>query len=229
MNRRRLSGLLAAAFVAAAAIAASPGGPAPARAADPVPACAYADRATPVRSFERVRDTLVDTFFGVGRAYAPPDLVPSTRARATAGFRIRAVIVPDLRALVAGAAGAGVRIRLVSAYRSYATQASLLAAYTRRLGRARALLRVARPGHSEHQLGTALDIAATAGAYVWAGRNAWRFGFVVSYPAGKSKLSCYQSEPWHLRWVGRVRARAVHAARSVYRVWLWRNVPDSHG
>jgi zinc D-Ala-D-Ala carboxypeptidase len=197
------------------------------RAADPVPACRFSDTVTPVRGFDRVADTLVDTALGVGRGYVPPDLVSATQAKVNAGFQIRGLIVPDLRALVVHARRAGVRIRLVSAYRSYAAQATLLAAYTKRLGRAAALRQVARPGHSEHQLGVALDIAATRGAYAWASRNAWRYGFVLSYPRGRTATTCYRYEPWHLRWVGRPRAADVHASALVYRVWLWRNVADA--
>lgn len=224
----RLRVLAAALCLTFAGLGATSARPDAIRAADPVPACAFADTLTPVRGFDRVADTLVDTALGVGRGYVPPDLVPSTRAKLNAGFQVRGLIVPDLRALVVQARRAGVRIGLVSAYRSYAAQATLLAAYTKRLGRAAALRQVARPGHSEHQLGVALDIAATRGAYAWAARNAWRFGFVLSYPKGRSSTTCYRYEPWHLRWVGRLRAADVHASGLVYRVWLWRNVADAH-
>jgi zinc D-Ala-D-Ala carboxypeptidase len=198
------------------------------RAADPVPACTFSNTVTPVRGFDRVADTLVDTALGVGGGYVPPDLVSATQAKLNAGFRVRGLIVPDLRALVVHARRAGVRIRLVSAYRSHAAQTTLLAAYTKRLGRAAALRQVARPGHSEHQLGVAVDIASTRGAYAWAARNAWRYGFVLSYPRGRTATTCYRYEPWHLRWVGRPRAADVHASGLVYRVWLWRNVADAH-
>ena len=187
-----------------------------------------ADTPTRVQSFKRSPDSLLDTTFRLSTKYVPPDLVASSRAGVNAGFRIRSLIVADLSAMRQGAAKAGVRIRLVSAYRSYAVQAELLRAEIRRLGRARALLRVARPGHSEHQLGTAIDISVETGAYGWAAKNAWRYGFLVSYPAGKTSSTCYQAEAWHLRWVGRERARTVRASGLVYRVWLWRHVPDSH-
>jgi D-alanyl-D-alanine carboxypeptidase len=197
-------------------------------AASALPACVHADRLTPVRQADRVADTLVDTALSVGRRYVPADLVSSSRAGLPAGRRIRAVITADLRAMVRAAGAAGVRLRVNSAYRSYAEQANLLASMVRRMGRSAALLRVARPGHSEHQLGVALDVASTPGAWTWLGRNASRYGFVRSYPKGRSAKTCYQYEPWHVRWVGRARARAVDSTGLVYREWLWRNVPDAH-
>ena len=72
----------------------------------------------------------------------------------------------------------------------------------------------ARPGHSEHQTGLAVDVAAVgqgcviqvcfgktrAGRYV--AKYAYRFGFIVRYPDGQTPITGYQYEPWHLRYVG---------------------------
>ena len=52
-------------------------------------------------------------------------------------------------------------------------------------------------------------------------RNAWRYGFVVSYPPGQRAVSCYRSEPWHVRYLGRTRAAAIHVSGLVPRAWLW--------
>ena len=46
-------------------------------------------------------------------------------------------------------------------------------------------------------------------------------GFVVSYPTGASDATCYDAEPWHVRWVGRDRAAAVQASGLTLREWLW--------
>ena len=51
--------------------------------------------------------------------------------------------------------------------------------------------------------------------------NAWRFGFVMSYPAGKLALTCYGYEPWHYRYVGRDLAAAIHASGRTPRRYLW--------
>src|SRR2546430_1366704 len=80
---------------------------------------------------------------------------------------------------------------VVAAYRSFDQQGALFALRVKELGRTLAGQRVAQPGHSEHQLGTALDFTSKGMADVtvgwgrsptgrWAARNAWRFGFVLS-------------------------------------------------
>ena len=94
-------------------------------------------------------------------------------------------MIDDLAALVKAARRADVTIRLTDAYRSYAQQKDLWERYVDRVGAAEAALLVDRPGHSEHQLGTTLDIAKTRGAYAWLADRAWRFGFVISYPEGR--------------------------------------------
>ena len=104
------------------------------------------------------------------------------------------------------------------------------------MGYRRALLASARPGHSEHQLGTAVDLKTPGGAAPWAyadwgstrpgawlARNSWRYGWVLSYPRGKSPgLTCYKYEPWHFRYVGRPLAARIHASGLTPREWLWR-------
>jgi D-alanyl-D-alanine carboxypeptidase len=80
----------------------------------------------------------------------------------------------------------------------------------------------ARAGHSEHQLGTTLDIStreiggaliqdlAFTAAGQWLAQHAHEYGFVLSYPAGKEALTGYVAEPWHVRWVGEPVARALY-------------------
>lgn len=73
----------------------------------------------------------------------------------------------------------------------------------------------ARPGHSEHQTGLAVDLvtpaspdcdfevcfAETPGGQ-WLAANAWRYGFIIRYQSG-SDITGYSPEPWHLRYVGK--------------------------
>jgi len=136
--------------------------------------------------------------------------------------RIRALVIPDLRALVAAAASAGHKLQATSAYRNYADQVATFAQIEREKGHAYALRVAARPGHSEHQLGTTIDFGPRS-AWPWLKTNAHKFGFVLSYPKGKTRLTGYAYEPWHFRYFGRVRAGAIHASRLTAREWLWRN------
>ncbi len=74
---------------------------------------------------------------------------------------------------------------------------------------------VAKPGHSEHQLGTTVDLSGGSIDYasasinfdntpedLWLRKNAYSYGFVMSYPYDKDKITGYKYEPWHYRYVG---------------------------
>lgn len=111
----------------------------------------------------------------------------------------------------------GVELRILSAYRSFGEQTSLKAGYKVVYGSG-ANQFSADQGYSEHQLGTTVDfntpVMATGldgfqntEAYKWLQDNAYRFGFVLSYPMGNTY---YQFEPWHWRFVGRDLARDLH-------------------
>lgn len=126
-----------------------------------------------------------------------------------------------------------------SGYRSFCTQCSLFADYASRFGDDEANTFSARAGHSEHQLGTTLDIFNERGTflggtydipgtaeedpnlYFWLDENAWRFGFMNSYPPNEAdngdrfasrtfEYSEYIPEPWHWRFVGREAAKVHH-------------------
>ncbi|TCM99099.1 D-alanyl-D-alanine carboxypeptidase [Paenibacillus sp. BK033] len=64
------------------------------------------------------------------------------------------------------------------------------------------------PGHSEHNLGLALDIGSTTAQMKdapegrWLKENSWRYGFIVRYPEDKTTITDVVNEPWHIRYVG---------------------------
>ena len=62
---------------------------------------------------------------------------------------------------------AGARFSVQSAYRSYATQKTTFAYWVDVHGYAVALTESARAGHSEHQLGTTLDLRSYGGRAPW--------------------------------------------------------------
>ena len=44
----------------------------------------------------------------------------------------------------------------------------------------------------------------------WIAKNAHKYGFIVRYPKGKEKVTGYQYEPWHLRYLGKDTATKVY-------------------
>ncbi len=99
-------------------------------------------------------------------------------------------------------------ITVVSGYRSYETQVTTYSYWVRTLGEQRANKISARPGHSEHQLGTTVDFSTVALGYdlsesfgdtqvgKWLANNAARFGFKQFNDPN------FSAEPWQFRWYG---------------------------
>ncbi len=199
-----------------------------------VPPCIYGDLPTDHAGYDQWRRTLLDTAFRLPAGYVPPDLVPVTEAGfATANLRVRHVVVPSLAVLRTAAASAGHPIDVVAAYRSFNDQADLFARRARQAGYSQTLDRTAKAGHSEHQLGTAVDFKTLGAADVtqswgheptgsWMAANAYRFGFVLSYPEGQRDRTCYPYEPWHFRYVGKSLAAKIHRSGLTLREYLWR-------
>jgi D-alanyl-D-alanine carboxypeptidase len=229
---RPLRALLLATFFAPALVMA-PGGVQPvAEAVGPLPDCRLDDIYTEPRGYDDWATTQVDWILSVGKGYAPPDLVSISGAGVTGGGLIRRVAFDDLKAMAAAARRAGAPLGNVSAYRSYKQQASLFNTYVKGYGFDKATTFSARPGHSEHQLGLVLDFAdagatkfvsEASGAGRWLSKNAWKYGWLMSYPDGKSDVVCYSYEPWHYRYVGRELARKIHDAGTTIRQYLWAN------
>ena len=114
--------------------------------------------------------------------------------------------LPFLTKMLDDANNSGATLKIVSAYRSFGTQAGLKASYDLTYGSG-ANSFSADQGYSEHQLGTAVDLTTPTlkdlsisldgtTAFTWMSNNAYRYGFILSYPKNNSY---YQYEPWH--WV----------------------------
>ncbi len=199
-----------------------------------LPSCRVADVPTAQRSLTTWSTSVLDTTYRLTSDYVPHDLRSTVNAGLNGGNMVRAFVIPDLRAMARAARAAGARLAVESAYRSYGTQKATFAYWTRVSGYAGALKGSARAGHSEHQLGTTLDFKSygrtapwnyrdwgTTKAGAWLRNNAWKYGFIMSYPKGKSSVTCYQYEPWHFRYVGRATAAEVHASGMTLRQFLW--------
>lgn len=80
----------------------------------------------------------------------------------------------------------------------------------------------ARPGHSEHQTGFAVDINdleqtfEETAAGIWLAANSYHYGYILRYPKGKEYITGYDYEPWHFRYVGRKHADKVQSLGITY-------------
>jgi D-alanyl-D-alanine carboxypeptidase len=45
---------------------------------------------------------------------------------------------------------------------------------------------------------------------LWLAANAWKYGFMLRYPNGKTPITGYEFEPWHYRYVGLELAAELH-------------------
>ncbi len=127
---------------------------------------------------------------------------------------LRAEAAQAIEAMLEEARRNGIHIRVFSAYRSSEKQRYLYLKQIEKEG-----LRqnsVAKPGCSEHQLGTAVDLCGLDPESVasfdfdrakegqWIEKNALRFGFVRSYTRENQEETGITPEPWHYRYVGTV-------------------------
>lgn len=136
-----------------------------------------------------------------------------------------------LEEMLDDAAEDGVDLKIISAYRSFDVQTQLKGQYTVTYGSG-ANAFSADQGYSEHQLGTTVDltVASIGGAYTsfkdteayqWLQKNAYRYGFIESYPEGNSY---YVYEPWHWRFVGTDLARDLHRDGAHFYDWDQREI-----
>jgi D-alanyl-D-alanine carboxypeptidase len=204
-------------------------------AAPALPSCRIADTLTKHRWLSDWHRSLLDPRYRLSSAYIPSDLRSTSTAGLNGGNYVRSFVIRDLKAMASAARAAGRRFVIQSAYRSFKTQKATFDYWVRVHGYAVAIKESARAGHSEHQLGTTVDLRGYGGAAPWDYRdwggtrvglwlkaNAWKYGFVMSYPKGKTAVTCYQYEPWHFRYVGRTRAAAINASGLTLREFLWR-------
>ncbi len=201
----------------------------------PLPDCRIDNVPAVNQDYSDWQNTMVDTTYMIPRSYVPPDLVSVSRANISGSGKVRALAIDDLSTLAAAARAAGSPIAVQSAYRSYSTQVSVFNNWVKLEGYRKALLDSARPGHSEHQLGLAIDFKSNGGKAPWkyanwaktaAGHwmlnNAWKYGFIMSYSKGESPdVTCYMYEPWHYRYVGRDLAAAIHDSGLTAREYMW--------
>lgn len=178
----------------------------------------------------------VDKFHQLQSTYAPSVVSVNVEG----GGQLISVAVNEAEEMFSAMAADGIsNASIRSSYRSYQTQVAtfekwvnqeMTAGISRAEAEAIANTYSARPGQSEHQLGTTLDIlcsgcsfssnSSNEAIWSWLADNAQDFGFVLSYPDGREAETGYTYEPWHYRYIGELNATAFNSQSKTLNNWL---------
>ena len=145
---------------------------------------------------------IVNKTYSIPSTYYPGDITSETRS--------------NMNRMFADAKALGLNIYLSSGFRSYNTQKIIYNNYVSRDGKEMADTYSARPGHSEHQTGLAFDVNQINDTFIgtpeanWLSDNAWKYGFILRYPKGKTNETGYKYESWHFRYVGLELAKKLY-------------------
>lgn len=157
----------------------------------------------------------------VPMALVKPDVTPTKEAYSE-NIYMRPEAASALEELFEGAAQDGITLYATSGYRSYSTQKAIFDRKLEKMSEKAANASVAKPGYSEHQTGLAMDLEGqtTLGTGlteafgespkgIWVAENCYKYGFIIRYPKGKTNITGYIYEPWHVRYVGREAAAEI--------------------
>ena len=211
------------------------------------------DPTEPIIACDKRRPTADDLFTEVTASYGlDPNYVPGDLVK-LGDYLPGRVTLPDmllrqdaakaLGLLVKAMKADGLAPTVLSSYRSYFEQA---VAHQRWVvdDPANADRISALPGHSEHQLGTAVDFGspempdltgdttdkfsplfAQTGEGLWLATHAHEYGFTLTNPPGAEALTGLAYEPWHYRYVGVDLATYLHTSGYFLAEYLLRARP----
>jgi len=159
---------------------------------------------------------LVDKCHPLPAEYVPGDLVvapiPFAAPINDPKCLICSIVYFPLKSLYYASRDAGLCLYGISAYRSYYRQAEIYQESIKNRGINHTRKYIAVPGTSEHQTGLAIDLSCPANDFLltesfadtaegkWLADNVHKFGFALSYPKDKVKVTGYNYEPWHIRF-----------------------------
>lgn len=165
---------------------------------------------------------LVNREYTLSSDYVPQDLVKPKVQANNNNILLRADAAAALEEMFQAAKDEqGLSLVAVSGYRSYGKQSVIFSNKVKKVGKTKALLLVAPPGASEHQLGLAMDLGSKKNTSLtesffntpegkWVAENCHRFGFIIRYKEEWADITGYAYEPWHVRYVGKEHAARIY-------------------
>ncbi len=135
----------------------------------------------------------------------PDDYTPTDLKKNSDGCVLRSQTADAFDEMKRAAAAQGVALSAISGYRSIQYQRNLYNGYLAGDSRANVDTYSARPGHSEHNIGLAIDVYGYAGSpqYNWIKNHCHEYGFIVRYTRAWQTVTGYMDEPWHIRYIGK--------------------------
>ena len=160
---------------------------------------------------------LIDKKHNIGSDYVPKDLktVKSNSLWNVSrnDLSLRPESYAALEELSEAALKDGIKLLVSSTYRSYKYQDGLFKRYVAQDGETLAERYSARPGTSQHQLGTAVDFGSITDDWgetkmgKWVYDHAAEYGWSLSFPQGYEDVTGYMWECWHFRYIGKEACR----------------------
>ena len=116
-------------------------------------------------------------------------------------------------------------VDIEDSYRSIERQVELYNYFLKTQGQEYCDNYVAVPGYSEHHTGLAIDLILkkdnkylredeelldSKEEFTEIHKVLHKYGFILRYPLGKEKITGYNYEPWHIRYVGKLPAKIIY-------------------
>ena len=162
---------------------------------------------------------LTNKYNYLDKDYKPDDIITISSRYAYSGNEAPKEIFEYYKEMFDAAEADGVELIISSAYRDYKNQEETYEYYKQTKGEDFAKTYAALPGYSEHQTGLAFDILTTGtltddfektDEFEWLIKNSYKYGFILRYPKDKEKITGYDYESWHFRYVGKQAAKRIH-------------------
>ncbi len=165
---------------------------------------------------------LVNKYYALSEDYSPSDMISVSPY---GDVKMESVAAEAFKELCKQAKEEGYTIIGISGYRSYQTQKNLYNRYLQKDPQNVVDSYSARPGHSEHQTGLAIDVSSNnpniltfemSSSFKWMKENAHHYGYILRYLKGKEDITGYKYEPWHYRYVGKEIATLLYQTGMTY-------------
>ncbi len=169
--------------------------------------------------YQNTYKILVNKYNYVTENYIPENLETVSSEYSSKSLKLVSYAKEAFEEMAKAAKAENYTIRAMSSYRDYAYQNILYNNYAKKDGYEAADTYSARPGYSEHQTGLAVDVDNAkeyftnfekTKEFTWMQENAYKYGFILRFPANKVTETGYQYESWHYRYVGKEIAKYIY-------------------